>query len=186
MKNRPLWIVLLLVVLFNAGYLSYEYFSDERILSNILKRDHYSITKKDNIKVDLNIKPEWIPFDTEEPQELNIKIAETHNTNISLQQVWNRGNDIYFSFHTSFNLDYRNGNFLYNMLLNDDGTYTSKGAHADFQLTDLKGNAIPLGQTGAGPGSDFSFGIEPSDYEKIKDGFNVSYSGLILYEYLRK
>ncbi|WP_331701009.1 hypothetical protein [Paenibacillus sp. IITD108] len=186
MKKRPLYIALLMLVLFYAGYVSYEYFSDNRILSNVLKRDHYTITKKDNIKIDLAIKPEWIPFDTEEPQELNIKIAETHNTNILLQQVWNRGNDIYFSFHTTYNLDFYNGSFLYNMLINDDGTYTSRGSYNDLRLTDLQGNAIQLGQTGAGPGSDFSFGIEPGEYEKIKNGFNVSYSGLILYEYSRK
>ncbi|WP_232101591.1 hypothetical protein [Paenibacillus sp. URB8-2] len=145
-----------------------------------------STQKGYSVRLDLSIKPEWIPFDTEKPQNPNIKIAESQNTNIILQQVWNKGNDIYFNFHTTFDLNYNNGKFLYNMLINDDGTYTTKGSPEDFQLTDLHGSQIQIGQTGYGPGSDFSFGIDPSEYERIRNGFNVSYSGMILYEYSRK
>ncbi|NGM83768.1 hypothetical protein G5B47_15205 [Paenibacillus sp. 7124] len=191
MKKRSLIIILVISFLLYGGYQGYEYYNDhfvdQRIIQNILERNHYAITKKDTaVKLDLSIKPEWIPFETEKPQNLNIKIAESHNTNILLQQVWNRGNDIYFSFHTTYDLNFNKGKFLYNMLLNDDGTYTTKGSPEDFQLTDLHGSQIQIGQTGYGPGSDFSFGIDPSEYERIRNGFNVRYSGMILYEYSRK
>ncbi|WP_166243054.1 hypothetical protein [Paenibacillus turpanensis] len=93
-------------------------------------------------------------------------------------------NDIYFSFHTTFrDMNYSEGTLLYNMVINDDGTFTTVGSYKDFQLTDLEGNDIRIGQIGIGPGSDFSFGIDPSEYEKIKNGFHVRYSGMFLYHY---
>jgi hypothetical protein len=189
-KRLKIGLFLIAILALIGGLKIHKYYQNHyvssKIFENIMERKEYSIIKKDKVKVEIAIKPEWIPFETDKPQSLNIKLYKSHNTTIFLQQVWNRGNDIYFSFHTTFDGDYNNGEFLYNMIINEARTYTSAGSPEDFVLTDLQGNEIQAGQTGYGPGSDFSFGIELSEYNKIKNGFKVKYSGMTLYEYSRK
>ncbi|WP_091073083.1 hypothetical protein [Paenibacillus sp. NFR01] len=189
-KRLRIGLFLIAIVVLIGGFKIYKYYQNHyvssKIFENILERKEYSINKEDKVNVEIAIKPEWIPFETDKPQNQNIELDKSHNTNIVLQQVWNRGNDIYFSFHTTYDVGYNNGEFLYNMIINEDRTYTSAGSPEDFVLTDLQGNGIHAGQTGYGPGSDYSFGIEPSEYNKIKNGFKVKYSGMTLYEYSRK
>jgi hypothetical protein len=191
MKNKTIILTIIFLVVILVIYRGYDYYNDhfvnKRIMENIMNRENYTIYKnEDAINIKLFIKPEWIPFEKGERKKLNIQLTERNNTNIILQDVWNRGNDIYFSFHTTYNLDYKKGKFLYNMIFNDDGTYTNTGSFNDYQLLDTYQNAILIGQTGSGPESDFSFGIEPNEYDKIRKGFTINYSGMILYEYSRK
>jgi hypothetical protein len=80
----------------------------------------------------------------------------------------------------------KNGSFLYNGIFNNHGSFTDNMRDNDIILYTKDNERIEVGQRGIGPGSDFSFGIEPEDYEKIKNGFYVEYSGFILYEYLKE
>ena len=62
----------------------------------------------------------------------------------------------------------------------NNGTVTSNG------LYDHNKSKIGRGQIGFGPDSDFSFGVDPDEQAKIKNGFYVRYTGMIVYEYTRK
>ncbi|SOC27543.1 hypothetical protein SAMN05880501_12312 [Ureibacillus xyleni] len=170
------------------GYIFYVgKYSNEGILKNVIERDGYDLhqmANKETIK--LFIKPEWIPFTNEKEQNFELKLTEKHNTNILLVQVWNRGEDIYFSFDTSYNLNYSKGTFLYNGIFNEDGTFSTSGSFNDYNVYNQKGEKCVVGQNSQGPNSAFGFAIEPENYDVIKDGFFVEYSGFYLYEYSKK
>ena len=178
-------IIGLLIIFNGLGVYYYtNHFTNNAILHNITNGKGYSLDiLKEPIEIELFIKPEWIPFDSNEPMNLNLKLCELNNTNIILSQVWNRGNDIYFSFDTSYDLNYREGEFLYNGYFYEDGTFSLNSNSNDFLVYDLENESIDLGQRGFGPNSAFSFGIEPVKYDKIRNGFHMKYSGLILYSY---
>lgn len=110
-------------------------------------------------------------------------ILTKNNTNILLGTVLNRGNDIYFSLDTTYNLKYNKGNFMYNGIFNEDGSFTTNGSFEDFYIYNNKGEKVDIGQSGQGPNSSFGFAIEPENYDLIKDGFYAKYSGFYLYEY---
>lgn len=167
------------------GFLFYNSkYSNEGILKNVTERKGYTLSQMENKEmVELYIKPEWIPYNNKKEQKFDIKLAEKHNTNIILVQVWNRGEDIYFSFDTTYNLNFYNGNFMYNGIFNEDGTFTSGGLYDDFYLYNKNGENIDLGQSGRGPNSAFGFAVEPKNYDLIKDGFYIEYKGFYLYKY---
>ena len=187
-KRVPLAIIGLLIIFIGLGVYYYiNRFTSNAILHNITNRNRYSLDiLKETNEIELFIKPEWIPFDSDEPKNLNLKLCEKNNTDIILTQVWNRGNDIYFSFDTSYHLNYREGEFLYNGFFYEDGTFSSNSNINDFLVYNLENDSIDLGQKGFGPNSAFSFGIEPVEYDKIRNGFHINYSGLVLYSYSLK
>ena len=174
-----------LIIFAGVGVYYYiNHFTSAAILKNVINREEYSLdTRKEPIDIELFIKDEWIPFDSDKPMNLNVKLCEEHNTDIILTQVWNRGTDLYFTFDTSYHLNYKNGEFLYNGYFNEDGTFTSNSNVDDFFIYNLENESIKLGQKGVGPNSSFSFGILPEEYDKIRNGFYVKYSGMILYAY---
>jgi hypothetical protein len=184
-KKMPLVIIGILILIIGVGINYYiNHFDNKVILYNITNKRGYSLDiHKERIEIEVFIKPEWIPFDSDEPMNLNVKLCEKNNTDVILTQVWNRGDDIYFFFDTSYHLNYKNGEFLYNGFFNEDGTYNSNSNINDFWVYDLGKESINIGQRGFGPNSAFSFGIGPDEYNKIRNGFYMKYSGLILYSY---
>jgi hypothetical protein len=80
-------------------------------------------------------------------------------------------------------LNYIDGEFLYNVIFNEDGTFTSNSNANDFLVFNTESESINKGQKGIGPSSAFSFGIQPEEYDKIRNGFYVNYTGMILYSY---
>lgn len=184
-KNIVL-IFLILLVIVTLIYRAYTiHFTNEAIINKVIDREEYSLSlETKQIPVELFIKPEWIAFNKDERKELTIDLLEMHNTNILLDNVWNRGNDIYFSFATIFNMKYKEGEFLYNGFFNDDGTFTSP--LEEVKLYDKNMNEFPVGQTGTGPEASFSFGIQPEEQELIREGFYVKYNGFNLYRYYRR
>jgi len=151
-----------------------------------MERKQYSLVKKEKVPIRIFVKPEWISLNNEERRIFNKELMESHGTHILLQDVRKRENDVYFSFHTTFDVKPKKGEFLSNILVYEDGSYSQSGSFDDLKLSDPAGREIPIGQTGSGPGSDFSFGIQTSDADRIKDGFVVEYLGFIRYEYVRK
>jgi hypothetical protein len=179
-------LVIITMFIISVGIFLYyrSHYTNAAILKNSTSRKGYLLnTIKETVDMELFIKPEWIPFNSNKPKNLNVKLSERNNSNILLAQVWNRGNDIYFSFDTSYNLDYNKGEFLYNGIFNQDGTFSWNSNFDALSVYDSLNNAIEIGQTGLGPNSAFSFGIEPEQYDKIRDGFYVKYSGMTLYRY---
>jgi hypothetical protein len=174
-----------MVIIFVGIFFYYRsHYTNAAILKNSTGRKGYSLSiSKEAVNIELFIKPEWIPFNSNIPKNLNVKLSETNNSNIILDQVWNRGNDIYFSFDTSYNLDYNKGEFLYNGIFNQDGTFSWNSNLDALSVYDSLNNTIKIGQTGFGPNSAFSFGIQPEQYDRIRDGFYVKYSGMTLYRY---
>jgi hypothetical protein len=94
-----------------------------------------------------------------------------------------RGNDIYFNLDARQFINYGSGEFLYNYILNEDGTATSYNLSDSFNIYDNENTKIDVGQRGFGPGSKFSFGINIEYYDVITDGFTLEYNGSILYGY---
>jgi hypothetical protein len=184
-KKLPIMIIGILIISIGLGVSYYmNHFTNAAILNNITHNKGYSLNiNKETIEVKLYIKPEWIPFDSDEPKDLNVKLCMKNNTDIILTKVWNRGNDIYFSFDTSYHLNYTKGEFLYNGYFYEDGTFSSNSGINHFLVYDSNQELIELGQEGIGPNSAFSFGINPDEYEKIRNGFHIEYSGFILYSY---
>ncbi|MNP65732.1 hypothetical protein D3C76_1613540 [compost metagenome] len=82
-------------------------------------------------------------------------------------------------------MNYQRGEFLYNGIFNEDGTFSSP-SHGEIILHDKDQHNIDFGQHGYGPGADFSFGIQPEDQKRIQNGFDVKYTGYILYGYSKK
>lgn len=160
-----------------------DHFSSQGVFNNATLRDGYTLKKQQElIPIELFIDSAWIPFTPNEKNELNIKLLELHNTSVYLDNIWNRGEDIYFSFHTKHHMNYWGGEFLYNGIFNENGTFTSP-SQGEIILYDNEHNTIPLGGTGFGPGADFSFGVMIEDQHNIENGFYVNYTGFILYEY---
>lgn len=184
-KKMSLVIIGILIIFIGVGINYYiNHYNNKVILHNIINRKGYSLdVHKEPIEIEVFIKPEWIPFDTDEPKNLYVKLCEKYNTDFILTQVWNRGNDIYFSFDTSYHLNYKKGELLYNGFFNEDGTFNTNSNINDFLVYDMENESINLGQRGFGPNSAFSFGIRPDEYNKIRNGFYMKYSGLILYSY---
>ncbi len=180
-------VAILIVFTLSASAFNYynSHYSTKAILKNVSSSKGYTL-KSSAVDIEFFVKPEWIPFDSTKPKDINIKVCNQNETDIILTQVWNRGNDIYFSFNTRYKLNYKEGQFLYSglFLLND--SLTSNPNSSSLSLTTLNHEVIPIGQTGFGSDSSFSFGIEPNDYSKINDGFNVKYSGMYLYNYSLK
>jgi len=184
-KKLPLVIIGILIIFIGVGLNYYiNHFNNKAILYNITNRKGYSLDiHKESIEIEVFIKPEWIPFDSDEPKNIDVKLCEKNDTDIILTQVWNRGNDIFFSFDTSYHLNYKNGEFLYNGFFNENGTFTFYSNVDDFLVYNLASDSINLGQKGIGPNSAFSFGIQSEEYDKIRNGFYIKYSGMNLYSY---
>jgi hypothetical protein len=190
MNYKRLFIFLIFgIILFFGFYFDRYDNSTKQILDQVINREGYIIREIEPVSLEIYIKPEWIPFDTTRPQKLNIKLLEKNNTIITLQQVVNRrgfADDIYFSFHTAYTMIKDQGIFLSNYRFNDDGSVSQNFSYNDFSIYDSSKKQIMLGETGAGPGSDFSFGVEKDQFEEIRDGFYVKYTGMISYEYSKK
>ncbi|WP_047983208.1 hypothetical protein [Ornithinibacillus californiensis] len=187
MKKYSLVLLLIGGFLF-LGYVFYHNnFTDEGILENVIERDGYILERKnDKETVKLYIKPEWIPFNDTKEHDLDIELARENNTGIILDEVWNREIDIYFSFDTTYDLNFTRGSFMYNGIFNEDGTYTTNSSYWDYSIYNLNNEKVDFGQSGQGPNSTFGFAIEPENYDLIRDGFYVEYSGFYLYEYNKK
>jgi len=188
-KNRKALVIFIAFVVI-ISYFLHQYYSDnysnEGIFNHVTNRDGYSLTiKQEQVPVEFFVEPEWISFSEDERKELKIKVFENYHTVIVIDNVWNRGNDIYFSFHTTIKMKYKRGEFLYNGIFNEDGTFTSP-SRGEIILYDKDQNHISFGQHGYGPGADFSFGIQPEEQQYIQNGFYVKYTGYMLYGYSRK
>ncbi len=188
MKRKISVAIILGVFVLSLSYHYYDTnYSDHGILEKVKNRNGYVLNQvQEPISITLFIKPEWIPFDSDSKLTLNEKMLKIHNTNIILDNIWNRGNDIYFSFRTKYDLNYRGGEFVYNGIFNNDGTFSWSSKIDGTILYDKEQRRITVGQTGSGPEADFSFGIESENYSTIKEGFYIEYNNFILYQYARR
>ncbi|RAP77224.1 hypothetical protein [Paenibacillus montanisoli] len=191
MKHKRMIAIIVVAALIALGlFLDKFDRSGSQNQEKILGADGYKVKPlKDIQPIEIFIKPEWIPFKSGERLKLELKLIELENTTISLQEVWNRGkfaNDIYFSFHTTYHLDQDRGTFISNYSYNNDGTISRNHNIDDYILYDSNHNEIIIGETGAGPDSDFSFGVESDQFKDIRDGFYIKYTGMHLYEYSKK
>ena len=176
----------LTLVLVTVGYFCFDYLlnREKNSLTDMITSGNYRIIKEaDQIDIHFFIKPEWIPFESKKPNKLNMVIAEKHNTKIILNEIWNQGDRIQFSFHSLYDLHNDNGKFLSNKMINDDGSYTNSSLFSNYQLTNLAEEKIILVGLTNGPDSQFSFDIGSVDFDKIKIGFNVKYTAMNLYRY---
>lgn len=183
-KPRLRIVVVSIIVVMAVGIgLIVNPLSKEGIYKKILNREGY---KTFEVQKPINflayIEPAWIPKNENEIIKLNKNIGQVGKVEILLESVVHRGHDIYFNFDARQFINYDSGEFLYNAILNEDGTMTSYNLWDAFNLYN-ENIEIDVGQRGFGPGSKFSFGIRIEDYGSIKNGFNFEYNGSILYGY---
>ncbi len=182
-KNQKTLITLIvIVILFNGFQYFQNNFSKAGILRKAINQKGYNVFElKKPVYFSGNIKSEWIPV--KDNQEIKVKeeIGKIDQVSIILESVMHRGNDIYFNFDAIPYIKYSQGEFLNHYIINEDGTFISY--YSDIFKV-YKGNQnIDVGQTGTGPDSKFSFGIDIDYYEQIKAGFTFDYTGGILYTY---
>lgn len=171
-----LFIVIISVIFYK------NYVSKEGIYNNVLKRDGYKIHEiQKPANFTAYIESAWIPKDENEVIELDKEIGKVDKVGILLESVIHRGNDIYFNFDANQFINYDSGQFLTNYILNEDGSVTTYNSPDSFNI--YNNTKIDVGQTGFGPDSKFSFGIDIEVYDAIKDGFTLEYDGSILYGY---
>lgn len=183
MKKNKVFIILIAAAVLIAAYKYYsDHYSKAGILRKAVSREGYKVTELQKpINLTGVIKPEWIPGKENDVVELNEEIGKIGKVSIIIESVMNRGSDIYFNFDAIPYIRYKEGEFLYHYLINQDGTYTSY--YSDTFKLYADNRNIDVGQTGTGPDSKFSFGINIEYYDRIKDGFTFDYTGGILYAY---
>lgn len=188
MKRTALFSILgylLFIAVFIAAFYLLN-FPEKIIYDRIMHSKGYSLHREEEpVSVRFFIEPEWIDQNTKEFKEMNIELLNKHDTKLNLHYIMDRQIDMYFGFQPEFEWDESGGEFLYNSILHGDGSATSGMGVHDIALYDVDNNEIPIGQRGSGPESDFSFGIEPENWNSIKNGFYVEYSGFYLYKYVR-
>ncbi len=79
--------------------------------------------------------------------ELNKEIGKVGKVGILLESVMHRGNDIYFNFDAKQFINNDSGEFLYNDILNEDGTATSYNLWDAFNIYN-NNTKIDVGQRG--------------------------------------
>lgn len=173
-----LFIILISVIFYKNNI------SKEGIFKNVLNSDGYKIYEiQKPVTFTAFIEPTWIPKNENEVVELSEEVSKVGKVGILLESVMHRGHDIYFNFDARQFINYHSGEFLYHYTFNEDGTVTTYNPSNSFNIYDNKNNKINVGQRGYGPISKFSFGINIENYDVIKDGFTIEYSGVILYGY---
>ncbi len=184
-KKPKFWIVLVsifAVVIVGFALLANP-LGEEAIFNRVRNRDGYTIYEiQKPITFTAYIEPTWIPKNEDEVIELNKEIGKVGKVGILIESVMHRGNDIYFNFDAKQFINNDSGEFLYNDILNEDGTATSYNLWDAFNIYN-NNTKIDVGQRGYGPGSKFSFGINIENYDVIKDGFTLKFNGGILYGY---
>ncbi|MCB8817072.1 hypothetical protein [Desulfosporosinus shakirovi] len=149
------FVIILISTLFYKNNLS-----KEGIYNNVLNYDGYKIYEVQKpVNFTASIEPTWIPKNKNEVIELNKEIAKVGNVEILLENIMHRGNDIYFNFDANQFINYDSGEFLYNYILNEDGTATSYNLSNSFNIYDNNKTLIDVGQRGLGPNSKIYFGI---------------------------
>ncbi|WP_310549697.1 hypothetical protein [Paenibacillus glufosinatiresistens] len=171
MKLKTFFIVILFIVGVSIIMLRSNQQSDEEKLQKIVTKKNYIVNKVEaNLAIHFTIKPEWI---TKKSKRLNVKVFKVGESEIFLSDVVYRERDIYFSFHTSLNLQ-EEGRFIFPGDLKQNGFFSTP--QEEFLLVTSDHQRLIPSQIGLGPSADFSFGIDLSDQGKIARGFNVQYS----------
>ncbi len=181
--KRKVAIVFVFIGVYILGFITYNLFNtDKAIFNRVINANGYTFQHIGTIdSLEYFIKPEWIPSEKDKKIRVNEKLIESHNTTVVLDEVWNRGEDISFSFHLTFNMNQKEGEFLNTYISNVDGSSTSGSTH--LMLYDIQHNEIVTDGAGEGPGPFFSFDINKEKLDFIRDGFHVVHNGLQLHEY---
>ncbi|KIL36723.1 hypothetical protein SD71_06940 [Cohnella kolymensis] len=161
-------------------------YSNEAILDNVVHQRGYSLVPIEKpFKFAVSLGLAWLLDEgMGERRPYNSEFMNIHNTSITLDDIYDRGNDLYFNFTAKPDMSYSKGTFLYPYQINEDGS-VSEYNFDGIKVYDRNKQPIELGQRGSGPGSSFSFGIDVSERQRLKDGFTIEFSNLILYEYSR-
>lgn len=186
MKNlsKRMWIFVSILLLLVILRMYYTEFSNKGILNHVMALNGYKLEiLQEKVPIELYITPEMIPFNKYEIKEVNQKLKTASNTDIILDIVQYKTDEISFSFTTQKNIGYLKGEFLHNSKVYDNGTISFSSFHGEVELYDPNGHEIDVGGTSIGPDADFSFGIQLEDIDKIKGGFYVKYYGFMLYSY---
>lgn len=185
--KRKVVIVFVFAGVYVLGFLSYNLFNtDKAIFNRVIKSNGYTVQHIGQTDpLEFFIKTEWIPLQKDQKISVNEKLIESHNTTVVLDEVWNQGENISFSFHLTFDMNQKEGDFLYNYIVRRD-SYSSITSYKDIMLFNTRHSEIEKNGNSEGPGSSFSFGIHEQNLDLIRDGFYVVHNGLQLHEYSRK
>ncbi|WP_281816302.1 hypothetical protein [Vallitalea longa] len=179
MKKKILLVVLfLLFIIILYGYICNNY-SNDGILNNVKKGKRYKITQVQEIPIELFIKPEWIPLNSDE--EIKGKVLlELYESTIVLNVT--KSNKLFFEFKIKQNMNYNGGQFIYSAILHEDNNATVTSPM--LILTNKNKKKIDVSY-GIG-NSNFAFDIKPENYKDIEEGFYVDYKYVYLHNYVKK
>lgn len=183
MKWKVSFGIVLVVVLIAANWLYQN--RSEAVYERIIRQDGYTLSLvKEGISADFFLKPEWIPIRDGEEKRLDLVIEEKFDTKIVLEKVAKRGKDFYIQLNTIPYPNRTSGHLITTSLITD-GSFTSTGSFAKWEVTDAAGYDLLGGSfgTGDGPGNLSSLFINDEDREKFEQGANVRFSGYYLYGY---
>lgn len=179
MKKKILFVVLFLsFIIILYGYIHNNY-SNNGILNNVKKGKKYEVTLVQEIPIELFIKPEWIPLNSD--AEIKDKvILELYESTIVLNVT--KSNKLFFEFKIKQDMNYNGGEFVDTAILHEDNNATV--ISPVLILTNKNNKLIDVGY-GFG-NSGFGFDIEPENYKDIEEGFYVDYEYVYLHSYVKK
>jgi hypothetical protein len=140
LKNKKLiykiaLIIVGFIILLVASIYYKNKFSKTEIYKNVLNQDGYKVFEiQKPIHFAAYIEPNWIPKKENKVIELKEVIGEVGSVKIIVESIIHRGNDIYFNFDAIPNIKYNEGAFLYNSIINKDGTATSYNLADSFNI----------------------------------------------------
>ncbi|MCU6707315.1 hypothetical protein M6D81_01220 [Paenibacillus sp. J5C_2022] len=183
MKWRLLISIGLAVVIMAAIWTYHN--RDEAVYQRIVQQDGYTLgLVKEGVETEFFLKPEWIPEKSEGENKLHLVVDEKFDTEIVLERVLRRGNNISIELNTIPDPDRNSGQFLSIYQIVPE-SFISTRSREKWVVTDHEGNDLLKGRfsAGSGPGNYVSVTVKNVEIEKLRQGGHIRYSGYYLYGY---
>ena len=167
------------------GIMYYFIFSSNAILKNVSQQRGYTVEgSQEAVPIEMFIEPQMYNIKEGTEKKVNQVIHQQNNTLIILESVIFREDSLSFNFTTDYDLSLVEGDFLYNLIFNSNGSFTTiGGVWNEYKAKTLRNEQLEVRETGRGPNSDFSFSLYKPQLELLNEGFTIQYNGMYLYKY---
>ena len=189
MKGNKLWTWSLgLFIIVMIGMMTANWFYQNRseaVYNRILNQDGYKLTFiEEGVEAEFFFKPEWIPEQADEVNELGLVIDEKYDTSIILDKVGKRQNDFYLQLALAPHSD-RNSGYILSAALIESHRTLIQADMSRWQVTDVDGQDLLEGEfgTGDGPGEITNLFVSDEYRDKFADGAKLRFLGYYSYYY---
>ncbi len=179
---------MLLVIVVLIGMMTANWFYQNRseaVYNRIFNQDGYKLTFiEEGVEAEFFFKPEWIPEQEDEVNELGLVIEEKYDTSIVLDKVGKRRDDFYLHLTLDPHLE-RSSGYVLSTRLHESNRSLIHANSVRWQITDTAGQDLLGGQfgTGDGPGSLAAIVVSDEYRDKFADGATIRFSGYYSYWY---